>query len=413
MTLGLTGMGGGQMYIRNKMIYMQKKGWDVCPFGCLRGPMIIEELKKFEDCTYDELTCSPFVYSRDFISKTMKKILSRADIKKNDEVVVESGTAHMAYWAELLAEYTQGEHVCYLLDERNDLVVNEKYLDFFSFKLSRGELAGINKKSLKYLFRNMDMGSDDCYPTLPAMCQNVVQDVDIPRNIAFDESDITIGSIGRLEKSFVPYMIGEILKFALEYPDKKILLILIGGTNDEDRLSFIKKEAEKTNNLKLIITGYLLPIPLSIFNKIDLFISSAGSAGVSYRQQVPTISMDAADGKPIGVLGYTTQKTLYRENEEIIELSEWLKKIFIDGFLNELEFTPMPISENLMEQHTELWDKSSSKKEYYDIENMKPYDKDFIKYLIIAVLGDENFLKLKIRFSYKNKYEYGGTQKHE
>ena len=137
MTMGIVGMGGGQMYVRNKLLYMESKGWKVYAYGGLPGEPIIHELKGEAARTSLVLTSAPFVYSKHFVNDYVEKIISDCHIQEGDNVVVESGTAHMSYWGELIAERCNGKHICFLLDERNDSLVQKEYIPYFYFKYKR------------------------------------------------------------------------------------------------------------------------------------------------------------------------------------------------------------------------------------------------------------------------------------
>lgn len=403
MTMGISGMGGGQMYIRNKLLYMESKGWEVFAYGGLPGEVIIPELKKFSTRISPILTSAPFVYSKKFVATYIERIIDDCRISREDTVIVESGTAHMSYWGELIAKNCNGRHICFLLDERNDLLVQKEYIPFFFFKFERNELAGINSKSLSYLFRGYKNCCVEGGPSLPAFCQNVVEDIEIPQNITLPEADYTIGSIGRLEKPYVLYMIEEVSKYVIEHQDKTFNLLLIGGTNDESRVHQIKKATDGIDNLNVIMTGYMFPIPQRLFSMVDLFISSAGSAGVSYGQNVPTISLDASDYKPIGIMGYTTRKALYRDGEEIIELGEWLKRIFEEDFLVNMPYTPKENSTfELLKKHDVFLKTCADEKNYYDVMSIGPVKKDFIKKVITLLFGADCLIKIK-DLSNKNK----------
>lgn len=400
MTMGISGMGGGQMYIRNKMLYMENKGWKTFVYAGLSGEIVIPELKQFSSGIDPILTSSPFVYSKKFVKYYVKKILRDCDITDKDNVIVETGTAHMSYWGELIAKECNGRHICFLLDERNDLLVRKEYIPFFYYKYGRGELVGINGKALPLLFRGYKNCCEKEGPALPALCQNVVEDCAIPSNINLNKADYTFGSIGRLEKPYVPYMIEQIVEYVKKHQNKTFNLLLIGGTNDVNRIDEIKKATEDINNLNVVITGYLFPIPLRIFPMVDLFISSAGSAGVSYGQNIPTIALDAADEKPIGILGYTTSHSLYRDGEEIIELAEWLRLIIEEDLLSQHSYKPKKNNNfELLKKHDEFLLACNKEKDYYDVLSIRPAGKDMVKKIATLLIGNMNMVKLKDRIN--------------
>lgn len=399
MSMGISGMGGGQMYLRNKLLYMEQKGWKVDIYSGLPGKVVIPELMKYSLNINPVLTSAPFVYSNGFVDSYVDKIIKNCCISSNDIVIIESTTAHMSYWGEIIAKRCNGRHICYLLDERNDYLVYKRYLPFFYYKLQRNELAGINSKSLMYLFRGYKNCCIDGGPFLPALCQNVVEDIEIPKRLKLPIADYTIGSIGRLEKPYIPYLIREIVKYVNRHQKKQYNLLLIGGTNDNKRILEIKKGTENIKNLNVIITGYMFPIPKQLILKVDLFISSAGSAGVSYGLDRPTISLDAFDCKPIGLLGYTTKHSLYRGEEKVIELSKWIENVLDKKIIMDLSYTPKGNNSfELFEKHSQFLKRCKNKMEYYDIMKIHPQKKDFLKKIIIRLCGDKCFLKIKILF---------------
>ena len=387
--MGITGMGGGQMYVRNRMMYLKRKGCNVYIYSGLEGSIILPELEEFKSKILLELSCSPFVYTSKFVKTIINRI--RDDIEKDcivDDVIIESYTAHMAYWGEIIAEYFNGRNLVYLLDERNDKLVPKEYLDYFSFKFARHELAGINKLSLKQLFRESEISPKYDDYSLPALCQNVTSDE--KNDLVIEHADLTIGRIGRLDKPYVDYMLNSVIDYCSLKQDKMYNLVLIGGAESSEREKQIIAKFSKVHNINLYITGFLFPIPLDLINSIDIFISSAGSAGVSYRAQKTTISLDAKDGMPIGVLGYTTMNSLYRGNEEPIALPVLLKKILEEGYLNKFTFFK---SDELNEyknwiQHENFW-RVSEKVEriYYPVMDSRPTQKDLIKWAVCQIMG--------------------------
>ena len=136
-----------------------------------------------------------------------------------------------------------------------------------------------------------------------------------------------------------------------------------------------------------------------------MFISSAGSAGVSYGQNIPTIALDAADEKPIGILGYTTNHSLYRDGEEIIELAEWLRLIFEENFLSQHSYKPKKNDNfELLKKHDKFLLSCKKEKDYYDVMSIRPSGKDMIKRIATLLIGNMNMVKLKEKINnYRTK----------
>lgn len=128
----IAGMGGGQMYVRNKLVYMKSKGWDVYVVSWFSGEILIPEFKSYKELVFKEMTLPPMTLKNKEVNYYIEKIIYLTDIKENDEVIVESSTPVMAYWGEAIAQKLGAKHIIYLLDERNDLLVPKEYLPFLS-----------------------------------------------------------------------------------------------------------------------------------------------------------------------------------------------------------------------------------------------------------------------------------------
>lgn len=392
---GIVGMGGGQMYTRNKIVYAQQCGFDVAIYSGQPGKIVIEELQKFEKNIKKELLLCPLVYHQ----KTVKRVIGEiaAECVGYDEIIIESGIAHMALWGELLADQLKCKHMVHLLDERNDLLVPEEYLDFYWFKHNRCELSGITKESLKMLFRNDSKITDDNSFFLTSLCQNVI-DNECNFNFSLPDADYNLGTIGRLEKQYVIEAARAFAQIAIEHSDKIFNVLFIGGSQDVQYEYAIKNLFNNISNVNLFMLGYIYPIPGDLVKKIDLFVSSAGSAGVSYRLGKVTISVDSVDLKAIGILGYTTQRALRRVDEPKQEIKDLVNQILFGELLKTLEFTPKNDAEqlglNVLDEHFEFLKKSDQNKEYFDVMMLKLGGKDAVKCLISHVLGDKLFLFL-------------------
>lgn len=395
----IVGMGGGQMYTYNKIEYMKHNGWDTFVFSSIQGVIIIEELKRYKHLIFPIMASSPLVYSEKKVSKKIEEITEV--LKDFDNIVIESCSGHLALWGELIAQRLSCKHMVNLLDERNDLIVPEEYLDFYRFKLKRRELSGITNQSLKMLFRNNgEITDDNCY-FLPARCQNVVSDRVHYNFKSLIKNAKTLCTIGRLEKDFVMAAAAAYAKITNSRKNEKFNVIFIGGTNDRKIYKKIRYLFKSNENVNLQITGYMYPIPLDLVKYCDLFVSSAGSAGISYQYNRPTISIDAKDSFAIGVLGYTTQASLYRVNEKKQDVAELIEKILYYDYLNNYDYLPKKevTSNDMLKVHLEFLDSSDKNKEYFPIDKLSVSGKDKKKKIIRCILGNKGYIHLRPLFS--------------
>jgi len=390
---GIIGMGGGQMYTNNKLSYMKKLGWEPYVFSGMEGQIVIPTLRKY-DCLIKRLMiASPMIYSRRVVNSLIDEIVN--EIGDFDEAVIESGSGHMALWGELLAKRLQCKHMVHLLDERPDVVVPKEYLDFYRFKLERRELSGIANTSLKILFRNSDEINEQNSYHLPSVCQNVVSDSEEGGDIEIPQTGITMGCIGRLGKRYVEAATAAFATVAKKHADKRFNVLFIGASDEKQHEKRIRSILGVIPNVELLMPGFMYPIPQAILNKVDVFISSAGSAGVSYRNGRPTIAIDGRDNMAIGVLGYTTTNSLYRSSEEKVDPADLLEAILFKNYLAGKTYAGKEknVDMEILKQHIVFLKSSSREKQYFDIAAMKAAGKDKKKKAVRFILGTQGYVR--------------------
>lgn len=396
----ITRMGGAQMYVNNKVNYLKKDGWYVSVFSGLTGPVLIDGLKEYEKTIKPEFSTFPFLFRKTLQDKYLGEVIQHAQIEQDDYVVIESNSVHSAFWGELLAKKIRGKHFLFLLDEEYSFP--DSYLPFFEEKYNRKELAVIKEKAFKALFRNSKNVEFVEDSILVAPCNNVVADINdsVFDTIKFDQYDFVCLSLGRLNKKYIPNVYKGFSKFSEKHQNSKILYIFIGNQPEDwpvDVPAQIEEELGNLENVDLFMAGYVFPIPRSLFTHIDLAVASAGSSWVLLRENVPAVSMDANDGQPIGIIGYTTMNSLYRENELIVPLEDYMDKILCDSYLSDKN--PMPLNEatddEYMDNHMLFLQKSENSKEYFDVSKTKLSGaKDRVKKFLISILGIERYKRL-------------------
>ena len=397
-------MGGAQMYIRNKVLYLRQHGWIVDVLSAIGGRAILTELQEF-DFNLPELAFNIQYFSKRKKLKVIDAIIKRICTDDYDEVVIESTCIPESSWAEAVAKHIGAKHISFLLQEDNT-VSDRGMQDFLLFKLRRKELFGIDDSSLAAMFSSFHpIGTNESY-RLRADCTNVEADVDSPYIKRVNDAicDFRIGMLSRLDKPFVMPAIKDFCQYAQNHKDKKFLFLLMGDAPKGSGLLAQLQERIKEDapNVSVIATGYLFPIPTKLLEQCDAFFTSAGAPWVCMRSGVPTISIDGNDFSPIGVLGRTTQHSLFRgENEPVQDCSNLMDDILIEKKYKKetpkyWEGTPD------MSDHIKALKDSSSEKEYYDVEFIKPETRtDYKLKWALTIIGPENYLKLG---SFKEKW---------
>ncbi len=263
-------------------------------------------------------------------------------------------------------------------------------------------MSGINNKSLKVLFRNDPSINDDNSYWLSSLCQNVVSDENTEAITEFPKVDYTLCTIGRLDKDYVLEAARAYTHVASAHPEQKFNCVFIGGS-ETGKEKEIRELFNGCTNINLFMLGYIYPIPKALLREMDLFVSSAGSAGVSYNIDKPTISIDCHDLKAIGVLGYTTRRCLNRDDEPKQEIDSLIEKILFQNYLAEFNYVEKIKADNMkvMDTHLDFLKASCGISEYYDILSLSPSGNDRYKKVIAKIIGDNRYANLYLAWTQK------------
>lgn len=373
-TFAISGIGGTQIYIRNKLLFLKKHGWDVLVVSTEPvGDICVKELLPFADYSVPELMKNPFILSK----KRRKEIVDNIKgwIGSCEEVVIETNFTQVNVWGEMVAKECNAKHFAYLIVEDYRLS-DLRYMKFFDFKYQRGELAGNTRYALPQLFEGYRTIPEDQTGELTAVCYNVIEECESEHDAYILDADYHIGSIGRVNKPFVEPMIADVCSFAKKHPDKTFQIVLFGGSPEQKDIEKIYALVENISNLSVYITGPIFPVPKHLLDQMDVFISSAGAARTSADAGYITITIDANDFEPIGILGYTTNDNVHRNPALPHESTEaLLHRILINKEFSESAPTITLSTPDFMEMfkdHMAYLDRSSKDRQYYDMRKLRP-----------------------------------------
>ena len=398
LTDAITSIGGGQIYTSNKKKYLEERGWEVFIFSSIdTGEILVPELEPHKNGIYPILRISPSILRKELIKKTIEKILQSIN-SIYSEICVECHSTTLALWGELLSKELNAKCFVYLLSENFNCFSSEM-LNYFQFKLERKELAGISKNSLSLLFKNQKKLTSDEQYYLRANLGDVVSDVHCDFIDTFTRGDITIGSIGRLNKGYVPVMVDDVVEFAKSNSSKMIQLILVGDTENSLLKAEIQNKVREVSNLSVLVVGSLFPLPKALLDLFDLNIGSAGSARLAAFHGIPTIALDVVDYKPIGILGFETNSTLYREKNYTSSLPEIIQKILGNlEYYNDIQNWKFPIKMNnpsdAYDKHMNFLNSSDQTKDYYNFEYKSLKLNELLKKYLIILIGVSNYTRL-------------------
>lgn len=393
----IANMGGAQMYIRNKVLWLRQHGWEVDVIVSQGGVAKLSELQEF-NYAVPESAFDIYNYSDRRKKRVIDRFVQKIASTRTEDTVIESTCTSESTWAEAVASRIGAKHISFLLQEYNALS-NTGTRNFFLFKHKRKELFGITNTSLSAMFETFHpIAKEESY-RLPAYCNNVEADVDSPYIKQSKDAvcDYRIGLLSRLEKSFVIPAIKDLCQFAKNHHDKKFLLLLMGNApKGSGVLSQIQDYiSEQTTNVFVIATGYIYPVPTKLLEECDAFFTSAGSSWACMRSGVPTITYDGNDNRPIGILGRTTNNTLFRgENEPPQDFSKLMDEILIEKkYPKEGPNYRQGLPD--FSDHMKALEETAPEKEYFDVESIKPETRTDIKLKwALSIIGPENYLRL-------------------
>lgn len=292
---------GAQQYVYNKTRYLKSQGWRVFIFSSLQGKILIEDFKEYENLIFPSLYFSPYYYKKNEVYMTLNSIINVIGDCKRSDCIVESDSFSRSVWGELIASRLKCRNLVLLVQEKHKL--DEDGKSFMMFKYNRHELAGISRKSLSQIFGDKSV-QDRKDTRFSAYCNNVFEECADNYSVLLNKNaDYTLGSIGRLSKSCVPTIINGIYSYVNHHLDKQFNVVLVGGPINHKNAMFARMKLGRCKNVNLIMTGDLYPIPVSFVRKVDVFISTAGSATGTYQTGIPTIKVNPLNGNPVGIMG--------------------------------------------------------------------------------------------------------------
>ena len=325
----ITGIGGGDIYTNNIIKSAKDKGYMPIVIHDAYGPKVfIKELEPYDKNICKYINLPPSFFTRHKLKRIIKTLISFV-AEANSDSIIESQTVTGAIWGELIANLLNCRHLVRPLPEHNDIPNKEMY-NFLKFKYDRQEFVGITPHIIPSMFANYWDGVNPPKGySLPAHCTNVLVAEECPKKYIMNEADYTIGVIGRINKPFILPTCNSLVQFANLHKDKSINILFIGGRPHEDAINSITDHFSMISNVKLQITGQMYPIPSGLVRLADVYVSSAGSCYISYNCGIPTISVDTNDFKAIGIVGKTTDNTIFRDDEPQVEVATLLEDVLI------------------------------------------------------------------------------------
>lgn len=327
LTSSIGGMGGAEMYTRNKILYLKNLGWETDVFYFLPQDIILKELKEYEGNCLPDLQYGFYYISRRQ-RENMIETLCR-NLNTMEFIVVESLMLNLTFWGEMIAIKTGAKHIINCMEEQIR-PLSDKEISFFEYKLKRREILNGNKQSFPRYFGNKIKADYIQYSnTISPFCSNVTSDDPSISFPCLSEANFNILSLGRLNKPYIQNMIKELIIFCRKYDNYKFNIVFIGNAPDRTTEKEIGRILSTVQNIQLYMCGYMYPISEQFITQMDVAIASSNSILVTADLGIQTIAIDANDYYAIGVYGYTTKHKLFRSEEPKQSIAVLLEEILI------------------------------------------------------------------------------------
>lgn len=344
-------IGGGQIYLAQKARHLMDKGWKVQILHFDSRRPMIEELKPYADnhvpglrhrfatlpprlrkCTLRQMARMT-LSNNSLLKNTIAQNIEERNVGERiaGRIVVESYSLETSFWGEAFAAYLaelghDAAHFCYILTENTrPLTGAEK--EFLYFKFRQGLLRSMMHSVLHNL---AEMIPADAGVLLPlSIGDGNIEELPCPKIMNLGVDDFVILMVTRLEKPFVAHVLKEIMAFAALcwQRGETVRLIIAGGSHCGYTGRRLRRMLHDAPGLTVDWWGFIWPMPAEIYHRADVFVGNAGAAREAAGEGIPTVTIDAVDFKPIGILGETTDNYMLRRGEAAVSLVSLLGEL--------------------------------------------------------------------------------------
>ena len=360
------GLGGSQRYILDKSKWLINQGWDVHFVYSSLG----DEILDFGCVTayhFPLLMCRPAYVPNRTVAKLIERL--KKNLNAGGRVVVESSSYDYAFWGELIAKELEAKHFIFDLDEVPPRLSRDE-IEYFRFKLERGELACITTSCLRRVFPEMTEQELGQY-ILVAYMGDAVEDFPFDTN-SLPKADFRIGLVSRLDKNFVPDVFNEVARFCRDFPNLRINFLVVGDTSNETLSRSLFSTVENIDNLLVTRFGFMTPIPRALVKSLDLAVAKSGCAWACARVGVPTAVYSMDTDEAMGILGVDFERSPSSSDGNPTELCSIIRSVLIDGLCKGKDIASLlPPQEIKFDRHFSFLSESSSDASYVNVRKIK------------------------------------------
>jgi len=328
-------MGGGQLYVLRRANHLRAKGYSVSIVVSYHNSSyypLEKDFASFPLLELPELQATSSRLSKVVVQETINKF--RQFVGECDEVMIESHTIVLVEWGEILSADLGGKHLAYPLSDipLSDYIFNPAK-KISHYKLYANQFYGCNSVCLKQIFESEEVPRN--YVNIGFDIKELA-DYSIP-SLSFkkEQNDFVVSTVGRLDKMYIEPLIKGCIELAERHQEKKIVLLVAGGSMNPQRVSFLhgkyNNKSLNLKNLNIIYTGYINVLGKDLFHLSDVFVGMGTASINSISQGCLTINVDPTNNMEFasGFFGYDTNNFAFSENGKLYTISEKIEEALL------------------------------------------------------------------------------------
>lgn len=341
-TPSVSNLGGAQLYIIRRVKYLIKKGY------CVK--VIVSRHNSSNFILENHFAEIPILYLNQlqnpisfYSEKEIDSMICTIQLffKDFNNGIIESSSLQEAVWGELIASKFNLKHIVYLLAEPK---AHAYYFypgyAFFLYKLNRGEFYGTTNHSLSLIFDKKIEKNKNNFINV-AFDPSELTEVSTPQITSeIDKNSFIIGTITRLEKTYVAPFLDSCIILAKKHLDKQFTIIVAGGSEKPYILNHLKAtycaSALNPSNINIIFTGYIKTLGKDFFKMLHVFVGQGTASINAISQGCATLNIDPITNKCSGIFGVEIDNFAYPKEGKIYEVADKLESLMLDAQLLEL-----------------------------------------------------------------------------
>lgn len=339
-TPSISNLGGAQLYVLRRAKYLIYNGYSVKVLVSNHNSTNFILEKQFASIPVlflSELQNPISFYTQKKLDDLIQKVKFFLDYSHNG--IIETSSLETSIWGELIGSKFNWKHILYLLAEpRIDHFIYYPGYDFFQYKLARGEFFGTSEYTLPLIFGRPVIKEKNNFVNVPFDPKELSGKSDPPIDtMKIDQESFIIGTITRLEKPYLKPFIESCIRFADQHKERKITLIIAGGSENTKLFNQLKETYNnyslRKSNLVILFTGYIKTLGRDFFRKLDVFVGMGTASINAISQGCATLNMDPDTDKCSGIFGIDTDNFAYPKNGKTYLVEDKLESLMTDNQL--------------------------------------------------------------------------------